>query len=1464
MIEQAVEYVDLTSIMSKYNIDMATFVDNNNTRIHTYYRARMLHAAILAELLPNGHDAVRQKFASIQLLNTVNTDSYTLLNELRYQLNRIKAEISLTVNTQEYPNYMWIDAFIDRIRCPTYSKTINALENVMVEHARTPLDFNEFMENVINYVQVTTNIGSITAMPSGHTVTQNVIQLAQTKDEVSATCSFCLEVKKTVYPNIKVSHPTEACRRKTWSCPHCGIQMNKPALFHYASDCTKIQQSGKRPRDPSSNKNKKEYPNKKESPYRKVMLMQTSDNESDSDSKDSDDDATHVMSTVKVNKRNTYSALNDPMLLDTGANQNTIPPHLANNLDYPKKHDRLCISGIGQLRLTTDHAITICGIDHYLVSMQEGIISISQLCQKFDIKAIFSKSDVKFTNADMSIEYATGYINNGLYVIPFAQYLQLLHRLSPYDSTRINAAQAYRISHQIEKYIKQLHAYMGHASPTKMTDTIRSGITIPEPDKYDSKLHNTELLCKMITKYYAKTICIACKIIQHRRLLHQPNITLYPTIPMEEVTFDFKPSDIESYDGNKGTFIASCMATMYTMQYPVRSSKQTLQALKYFIQVANSFGFKLQKFRYDAAGSNNTSEIQQYLNTRGIRGIPVAVGRQCRNLVEKVIDKIFKTYHAIQASQCLLNITYWPRGLDTAISYNNMMINSRCPDITPHEVLTKQKPRIQSYAYGQPVLINRQRKHFQKEFSYQHQNLQAIVIQIDNTNSFGVKVISCLTGKVANGYYDMIGTIDFDLYDISQRREMQQRYAIKEDKDPVTCQLPLDENAFHFIHMDQMINETYQEHYSQMNTENLHQMPPTADDTEQSAQEEHTRDHLQSEILDSSNNAQVMQLCQIDTSSKITPHLQIQSDNNITVLQDEQYARLQQHERKPQWHKIRHLEHQQQWINVAREEIEKLDAHDVGEVVSRINVPAGIQIIPTTLVLNYKKILQEDGKWGFKPRARLAGRGDLEKNHDDEDCYAPTTYISTILTLLAIAVQQEWTIATFDVVGAFLKTPTTEELYISLPGDILPAYKVIKLHKYLYGLKKANNKFNEHFHHLLIAFGLQTTSTDMCLYHNSDIRLAIFVDDGLLIARDPQVRDKLLQYLDNCIGIESHLEPKQYLKLEFIISPGRILIHQRNYILQMWIAEPSFKTLHKFMKIKYTTKHPIPNNYDELRKEYVNSIHCTHVPAKIVQEIVGTLVYVIYNTRGDMQIVGHYLSKHQSKPTEYDLFMSYNTYLYLKADPYKPLIFSKSNKFELSLISDGAHMKHVDVTVRGQLGFFITLGHCTIMVQSTAAHRPTRSATETEIQAGGNGLAQISYLLAMLSDLSVQVDSVNYFTDSLSGIKLINRRQQLSKKARHFANDIAQFKHAVFGNMHLQIHFTPTEYMSADTLTKLNIPVTKKHKFSAEILNPSLFFQAYQHYINCTNKVFKKVRFTDKESEKLDDDPTYVNEIYNE
>ena len=89
--------------------------------------------------------------------------------------------------------------------------------------------------------------------------------------------------------------------------------------------------------------------------------------------------------------------------------------------------------------------------------------------------------------------------------------------------------------------------------------------------------------------------------------------------------------------------------------------------------------------------------------------------------------------------------------------------------------------------------------------------------------------------------------------------------------------------------------------------------------------------------------------------------------------------------------------------------------------------------------------------------------------------------------------------------------------------------------------------------------------------------------------------------------------------------------------------------------------------------------------------------------------------------------------------------------------------------------------------------------------------------------------------------------------------------------MQLQLFFTPTDPMSADLLTKLQILGAKKKKFAAEILNPSLFFQHCHQHINTTNNLFKKVRFCNASTTGLldpdityNDDPYYVNEIYNQ
>jgi len=541
---------------------------------------------------------------------------------------------------------------------------------------------------------------------------------------------------------------------------------------------------------------------------------------------------------------------------------------------------------------------------------------------------------------------------------------------------------------------------------------------------------------------------------------------------------------------------------------------------------------------------------------------------------------------------------------------------------------------------------------------------------------------------------------------------------------------------------------------------------------------------------------------------------------------------------------IQHLNNYQQWLNVTIDEITKWDDNGVGVVVERSSIPYNKRIIPIQLVYTYKQKLLANNSWGYTPKCRGAGRGDLEL-HDDEDdedaYYAPTTYISTVMTLLALAVQQGWIIATFDVIGAFLKTPIEEEIYVSLPAQIMSKQYAIRLNKYLYGLKKANRKFNEYFHQMLLRYGLQVATTDICLYYNEHIRCALFVDDGLLTTDNINSRDSFLKYLEDQIGIDAHVTPKQFLKLELQILPDKLLIHQQTYINLLNIPEPSFKSLHQFMPIKYNYARPIPNTYEDLRQQYLESPYCSYIPAKQVQEIVGALVWVIYSTRGDLQIVGHYLAKSQANPTEFDLFMAYNTYLYLKHDTYKPIVFTKSKDLILSLISDGAHLKNITDTVLGQIGYIIVLGFCTIIVSSTAAERPTRSASETEMQAGSTGLAQLTYISTMLQELGVSITATHYYTDCLSILKLINRKKQISKKARHFINEIAQFKLATQSMMQLQLYWVPTLLMIADSLTKLKIDGKLKQLFADSILNAHLFFR--HTYTNVTNNKFKKVRF---------------------
>ena len=78
---------------------------------------------------------------------------------------------------------------------------------------------------------------------------------------------------------------------------------------------------------------------------------------------------------------------------------------------------------------------------------------------------------------------------------------------------------------------------------------------------------------------------------------------------------------------------------------------------------------------------------------------------------------------------------------------------------------------------------------------------------------------------------------------------------------------------------------------------------------------------------------------------------------------------------------------------------------------------------------------------------------------DYTDTFAPVAKINTVLVLLSLAANLDWTLQQFDVKNSFLHGELSEEVYMDLPlGCMIPEVhcrKVCKLKKSLYRLKQS-------------------------------------------------------------------------------------------------------------------------------------------------------------------------------------------------------------------------------------------------------------------------------------------------------------------------------------------------------------------------------------------------------------------------
>lgn len=165
----------------------------------------------------------------------------------------------------------------------------------------------------------------------------------------------------------------------------------------------------------------------------------------------------------------------------------------------------------------------------------------------------------------------------------------------------------------------------------------------------------------------------------------------------------------------------------------------------------------------------------------------------------------------------------------------------------------------------------------------------------------------------------------------------------------------------------------------------------------------------------------------------------------------------------------------------------------------------------------FKKKFNADGSIE-RYKARCTVKGFTQrKGIDFNETFAPTPRPETGRILLIIAHQIGWHCRQGDVPTAFLNPVLNTDLYMEMPRDFEREGHIILLQKGPYGLKQAGTLWYNDARETLSKQGLQLTTSDICLYTNSqkDLFVLMYVDDFQIIGPNLNKINNLLDTLKN-------------------------------------------------------------------------------------------------------------------------------------------------------------------------------------------------------------------------------------------------------------------------------------------------------------------------------------------------------------
>lgn len=934
-----------------------------------------------------------------------------------------------------------------------------------------------------------------------------------------------------------------------------------------------------------------------------------------------------------------------------------------------------------------------------------------------------------------------------------------------------------------------------------------------------------------ITHYEVDNKCESCALSKTQRCSHPSRTTPKSDTPGQVLHMDTVGPLELSLGGSKYFVVIKDECSSYKMLIFVECKSEIPSKINRVVnQVKLETGNDTLKVVSDQGTEFRNSELESFFKEKGINHIMSNVYTPEQNgLVERENRTIIESARALRISS-KLPLIYWAEAVNIATYILNRVPNSKNPNTTPLEKWIGRKPLLSNlHKFGEKAMVR-----IRNSPKFEAKAEPMIFVGYTNTyNSFRFinpkndkLVISCDATFIGKMFHK-------DLIFASSEREIAPPKLIwssVDDKDTTSHQqaassLPNDLNAP--FNSSTSLSPSKSIHYEQNESMSLEQTGTGSISDLDCLHHDELNESIYddpSELMDFSSKADVNKPSHskdVLSGEFVSPCKTLPEEKP----DEERIKTLRPRKDKPNYMPWKlnlstadagndpnsfddamSRQDKDSWLKAMNDEIASLHKNNVWILVPR---PEKTNVVSNRWVLRIKR--RPNGNIE-RYRARLVARGFSQIHGIDYSLtYAPVVGTSAVRLLLAYAAANRLQLAQFDIKTAFLYGELNERVYMEQPqGFTTDTSKVCLLKRSLYGLKQAPRQWSLKFKSFLMEMKLKQSEHDGCIFQSNNpfVIIAIYVDDGLVLAKDRVTISNVLSKLESRFEVHT-MELSTFLGFQIELTENKLFIHQESYISKILTKFHMDNCKPEATPISVST---LASSSDELLPD--------DVPYR---EAIGSLLYAAVTTRIDIAYAVGIASRAVESPKVKHWQLVKRIFRYLNGSKDYGLCYNyHSNGTTLSSFCDAAYADDVS-TARSTTGTIMLYAGAPIQWRSARQTMVTKSVSESEYIAICTATTDVVVMRKLALELNIIPNKPTLILcDNESAIRLANDEKS-AHRTRHMHVKM-QYSRKQIERKEITISHIPGSSQLADALTKpVSIQVFKNFRSSVMSSKALLF-----------------------------------------